>query len=88
MYDGALLNPQVAEFVEHAEFVLNVGAPMTDFNTGAFTSRLNPARVITIAHHHVEIDGVVTRDIEMGDILDELARRIERTVRASLRTES
>jgi indolepyruvate decarboxylase len=77
MYDGALLNEEVRAFVEGADFVLNVGASMTDFNTGAFTANLNPARTITVAHHHVEIDGGIVADVEMGDVLIELARKIK-----------
>ncbi len=77
LYDGALLNEAVRNFVEGADFVLNVGAPMTDFNTGAFTSNLSPVRTITIGHHHVEIDGCAAHGIEMRDVLGELAKRIE-----------
>src|SRR5277367_310064 len=36
IYDGALMNEEVRAFVEGADLVLNVGALMTDFNTGAF----------------------------------------------------
>jgi indolepyruvate decarboxylase len=75
MYDGALLNEEVRAFVEGADFVLNVGAPMTDFNTGAFTAKVDPSRTVTIAHHHVEIDGKVIAQLEMDDVLHELSKR-------------
>ncbi len=77
LYDGKLLNEPVRAFVEGADFVLNVGASMTDFNTGAFTSNLDPASTIAITHHHVEIDGKVVQGVEMGDLLAELSKRIE-----------
>jgi indolepyruvate decarboxylase len=77
IYDGALMNDQVRAFVEGADLLLNVDASMTDFNTGAFTANLDPARIITIAHHHVEIDGRVIVGLEMEDVLRELAKRIE-----------
>ncbi len=76
MYDGALVNPQVSAFMEGVDFVLNVGAPMTDFNTGAFTSKLDPTRMITIGHHQVEIGSAQIRGVEMSDILEALAKRI------------
>jgi indolepyruvate decarboxylase len=77
IYDGALMNEEVRAFVEGADLVLNVGALMTDFNTGAFTANLSPARIITIAQHHVEIDSSIIAGLEMGDVLSELAKRIE-----------
>ena len=78
IYDGALMNEEVRAFVEGVDSVLNVGAPMTDFNTGAFTANLKPSRMITIGHHHVEIDGQIVTGLEMGDVLSELTRRVER----------
>jgi indolepyruvate decarboxylase len=77
IYDGALMNEDVRAFVEGADLILNIGAPMTDFNTGAFTANLSEARIITIAHHHVEIDGRIIAGLELGDVLSELAKRIE-----------
>jgi indolepyruvate decarboxylase len=44
MYDGVLLEEEVRALVEGADCVLDVGAPMTDFNSGAFTARLDSAR--------------------------------------------
>lgn len=77
LYNGALMNEPVREFVETCDRVLLVGAPMTDFNSGAFTARLDAARTITIAHHHVEIDGRVYPNVEMGELLAVLAARLK-----------
>ncbi|WP_454916786.1 alpha-keto acid decarboxylase family protein [Xanthobacter sediminis] len=76
IYDGALLNEEVRAFVETADLVLDVGAPMTDFNTGAFTAKLDPEKTISIVHHHVRIDGKVLPGVEIGDILEVLAQRV------------
>ena len=78
MYDGALLEEEVRDFVEGADCVLDVGAPMTDFNSGAFTARLDPGKTITIGHHATLIDGKTYANVEMGDLLAELARRLRR----------
>ncbi|MGA9155032.1 MAG: hypothetical protein WBZ36_30990 [Candidatus Nitrosopolaris sp.] len=40
MYDGKLMDESVRAFVESCDLVLNIGAMMTDFNTGAFTAHL------------------------------------------------
>ncbi|MGJ7506539.1 alpha-keto acid decarboxylase family protein [Variovorax sp. GT1P44] len=78
MYDGALMTPEVREFVERADRVLVVGSPMTDFNTGAFTARLDAARTITIGHHLAHVDGKTYANVEMGDLLAALAERLPR----------
>jgi len=53
-----------------------VGDLMTDFNTGAFTARLDPEKTINMGHHQTRIGAKVYPDIEMGDILAALAKSI------------
>jgi indolepyruvate decarboxylase len=76
MYDGALLEEEVRALVEGADCVLDVGAPMTDFNSGAFTARLDPGRTIMIGLHATHVGGKTHANVEMGDLLSELARRL------------
>jgi indolepyruvate decarboxylase len=76
MYDGALLDEDVRALVETADCVLNVGAPMTDFNSGAFTAHLDPAKTIVIGHHVTHANGKTYANVEIGDLLAELARRL------------
>lgn len=78
MYDGTLMTPEVRDFVESVDRVLVVGSPMTDFNTGAFTARLDPARTITIGHHRTQVDGRTYANVEIGELLSLLARRLQR----------
>jgi indolepyruvate decarboxylase len=78
MYDGKLMNAQVRDFVEGCDRVLVVGSPMSDFNTGAFTARLNLGRTITVYHHWVSVDGKTYPNVEMGDLLSALARMLPR----------
>lgn len=76
MYDGTLMSLSVRDFVEGCDQVLNVGSPLSDFNTGAFTSRLDPAKTITIYHHRTEVGGRTYPNVEMGDLLAVLAERL------------
>ena len=76
MYDGTLLEEDVRALVEGAGCVLNVGAPMTDFNSGAFTAHLDPAKTIVIGHHVTHANGKTYANVEIGDLLAELARRL------------
>jgi indolepyruvate decarboxylase len=78
MYDGALLEQEVRALVEGADCVLDVGAPMTDFNSGAFTARLDPGKTIVVGHHATHVGGKTHANVEMGDLLSELARRLPR----------
>jgi len=84
MYDGAIMDEAVRDFVESRELVLTVGALMSDFNTGAFTSRLDPARTLRIAHHHVTVGDVKYPNVEMGDILGALAEQLPKRDWASI----
>ena len=74
MYDGALMQPEVRAFVEEADRVLAIGTLMTDFNTGAFTSRLDPARTIAIGQHRVRVGDKTFFNVELGDVLKALDR--------------
>jgi indolepyruvate decarboxylase len=78
MYLGALINEDVRDFVESADCVLRIGAPMTEFDTGEFTAHLDPEKKITIGYHHVHVNGNAYSSVEMGELLSELARRLPR----------
>jgi indolepyruvate decarboxylase len=76
MYDGALMNPNVRDFVEGCDLVLAVGTLMTDFNSGAFTARLDPAKTISIEHHRTHVGKKSYPSVEMADILAALTQRL------------
>jgi indolepyruvate decarboxylase len=76
MYDGRLMDEAVREFVESCDYVLLIGAILSDFNTGAFTSRLEQKKIIDIRHHHTRVGSKVYPNVEMKDILEELTRRV------------
>ncbi|HUB38373.1 MAG TPA: thiamine pyrophosphate-binding protein [Streptosporangiaceae bacterium] len=78
MYDGRLMNPDVREYVESCDQVVTVGTLMTDFNTGAFTARLDPMKTIAIKHHFTRVGQQEFHDAEMGDVLSLLASRVKR----------
>jgi indolepyruvate decarboxylase len=76
IYDGALMEEPVRAFVEAADRVLVLGTLASDFNTGAFTARIEPGRLIAVGHHAVHVDGRTFQDIEIGDLLAALTRRV------------
>jgi indolepyruvate decarboxylase len=76
MYAGRLMDESVRQFVESCDAVLAIGTLMTDVNTGAFTARLDPDKTITVAHHLTRVGSRAYPNVEMKDILAELARRV------------
>jgi indolepyruvate decarboxylase len=78
MYDGALMSPLVREFVEGCDQVLAIGTLMSDFNSGAFTARLDPKRTTTIGHHRTRVGEKTYPAVEMADLLLELSKRLRR----------
>jgi indolepyruvate decarboxylase len=78
MYDGRLMTPDVRAYVESCDQVVTVGTLMTDFNTGAFTARLDPMKTIAIKHHYTRVGQQEFHDVEMGDMLSSLASRVTR----------
>jgi indolepyruvate decarboxylase len=89
MYDGKLMDESVRMFVESCDLVLNIGAMLTDFNTGAFTANLDPEKTIRIQHHHAQVGGKVFPSVEMKDLLAVLAQRTtKRTAKAPIQPAS
>ena len=76
MYNGAIMDEPVRSFVEGAERVLAIGTLASDLNTGAFTANLDPARVITLGHHNVHLNGHIYSDVELANLLLALAAEL------------
>jgi indolepyruvate decarboxylase len=76
MYDGRLMNEEVRAFVEGCDCVLGIGAMMTDFNTGAFTARIDRSKTINIMHDSVRVGSAIYNNVEMKDVLLALANRL------------
>jgi TPP-dependent 2-oxoacid decarboxylase len=49
---------------------------LTDFNSGAFTARIDRSKSINILHDHVRVGHAIFDTIEMKDVLQELAKRL------------
>jgi len=72
MYSGALAEERVRAFVEDADCVLAIGALATDFNTGAFTAKLDRSKTINVMHHHTRVGHAIYENVEMKDVLTAL----------------
>jgi indolepyruvate decarboxylase len=78
MYDGRLMNEDVRAFVEGCDCVLGIGAMLTDFNSGAFTARLDRSKSINIMHDSVRVGTAVYHGVGMKDVLPALAAKLPR----------
>lgn len=88
MYDGNLMNPKVQEFVESVELVISVGSPFTDFNSGAFTSHLDPGRIIYMGHHITKVGSLEFPGVELEELLGVVADRVKKRQWPSIANES
>ncbi|ARD40104.1 alpha-keto acid decarboxylase family protein [Edwardsiella ictaluri] len=84
MYNGHLLNPNVREFVESCDCVLKMGTLMSDFNTGAFTARLNHQHCITVLPESVLIGTSEYHHVLMKDVLEAVTQKVRRKARPDL----
>jgi indolepyruvate decarboxylase len=78
IYDGALMNEGVRGMVENSDLVLEVGTTLSDFNSGAFTAKLDPTKILNILHHRTRIGGKTYPSVEIGDVLAALAKRVSK----------
>jgi indolepyruvate decarboxylase len=78
LYAGMRSRAEVRERVEGADAVLRLGALMTDFNTGGFTTRLDPSRMVSANIGHVQIRHHHYADVHMRAFIGGLAQRLKR----------
>jgi indolepyruvate decarboxylase len=78
MYDGRIMNPEIREFLEGCDCVLNLGALWSDLNTGAFTANLDPAKTMAVMHHTARVGRAVFPQVEMRDALAALTKKVSK----------
>src|SRR5947209_11041224 len=80
IYSGAASSPAVLAAVEGADLVIDAGGVcFHDINTSAYSSRIPPERLVTIAVDHVRIADRIYNPVRMGDVFDGLAAAVKKT---------
>ena len=69
LYDGKVINRAVREIVENSDCVINLGALLTDFNTGAFSAEW-PQNTINIYGDRVELERCHYDAVALGALLE------------------
>ena len=71
IYSGAASSPAVLEAVEGADLVIDAGGvSFNEINTSAYTSRIDPGKLVTIEVDHVRIGDRIYNPVRMGDVFD------------------
>ncbi len=75
LYEGAMGDATVTQFVEESDCVLLLGTFMTDLNLGIYTANLDPAKCIYVTSEQLRIRHHHYHDVLPGDFIDELLSR-------------
>ena len=75
LYEGAMGDERVREFIESSDCLVLLGTFMTDVNLGIFTASLDPGRCIYATSEKLRIHHHHYHDVMLGDFIRELATR-------------
>lgn len=76
VYEGAMGPDFARERVESADLLLMLGATVNDVDTGVFTAKLDPGRLIHASQDQVTIGHHRYADVRLGDFLDALCASV------------
>ncbi len=79
-YSGGASPPAVLEAIEGADLVIDAGGvSFNDINTSAYSGRIAPEKLVTIAVDHVRIGDRVYNPVRMGDVFERLAGSVRKS---------
>jgi len=79
IYSGAASSRAVLEAIERADLIIDAGGvSFNEINTSAYTSRIDPERLVTIGVDHVRIADQIYNPVRMGDVFDGLAGAVRK----------
>ncbi len=87
LFEGDRSRDYVRDRIESADCVLQLGALLTDFNTGGFTTHLDDAKTISANIRSVKIKHHYYDNVYLGDFILGLTGRLARRDPATLRIE-
>ena len=88
LFEGDRSRAEVRDRIAGADGVLQLGAWMTDFNTGGFTAGLDPARTVSANLRSVEIGHHRYENVNLGDFMRGLTERLPPRASGSLEIRS
>ena len=88
LFEGDRSRDYVRHRVESADYILQLGGLMTDFNTGGFTTHLDDARMISANIRSVKIKYHYYEQVYLPDFILGLAEKLTRRDPATLEIQS
>ena len=92
LYEGALGDQAVTEFVESSDLILLLGAFLSDINLGIYTANLDPARCVYVTSEAVQISHHHYHNVGFGQFLKALnaseLKASSRAIPESIRSKS
>ncbi|XZE51776.1 alpha-keto acid decarboxylase family protein [Planctomycetaceae bacterium SH139] len=88
LYEGALGNPEVAEFVESSDLIMLLGTFLTDINLGVYTAKLDLPRCVYVTSEQMQISYHHFHNVALDGFLNLLnkqsLKRTDRPIPASI----
>lgn len=78
LYNGAMSDDYVRSRIEDADGILTIGTLLSDFNTGGFSAKLDPARTIEVRGAFLRVRRALYEKVAMRDVLPLLSQRLRR----------
>ncbi|MHB8580833.1 MAG: alpha-keto acid decarboxylase family protein [Ignavibacteriaceae bacterium] len=78
LFEGDRSREYVRNRVESADCILQLGALMTDFNTGGFTTNLDDSKIISANIGYVKIKHHYYENVHLHDFIFELTKKLSR----------
>lgn len=75
LYEGAMGQAEVTQFVEDSDCLVLLGTFMTDLNLGIYTANLDPAKCIYATSEQLRIHHHHYHGVLLGDFIGELTKR-------------
>lgn len=75
LYEGAMGDAAITQFVEESDCILLLGAFMTDINLGIFTANIDPAKCIYVTSEQLRIRHHHYHGVQLPDFLKALYER-------------
>ena len=79
VYAGAMTPDAIKEAVEGADCVIAIGAMVTDFNTGMFTSTINLGQTVALHHDGLHVKHHHYADLGMKEFLEAMTAALPET---------
>jgi indolepyruvate decarboxylase len=86
LYEGAMGNQQVTQFVEESDCVILLGTFMTDINLGIFTANLDPGKCIYATSEQLRMKHHHYHDVLLADFMGGLCERKPKAAKRTMPT--